>query len=164
MTKKHVIIFLITVLFVSSWSAYLGVQAAKGLSPNRKLPVTKAAVNKNSLKKVAPLNSKQKKPDYVMVATAYSDRGETKSQIYAGLGSVAVDRKIIPHGTILYIEGYGLALATDTGRLIKGYRVDVWFPDEETVERWGRKNVKVWKVGQADIKKILSTGGKYVKY
>ena len=107
---------------------------------------------------------KVRKPDYIMVATAYSDRGETKSRIHAGVGCVAVDRRIIPHGTLLYIEGYGLALATDTGRLIKGRRLDVWFADEKTARNWGRKTVKVWKVGYADIKKILSTGGQYIKY
>lgn len=104
------------------------------------------------------------KPDFIMEATAYVDTGQTKSQIYAGVGSVAVDPKVIPHGTLLYIEGYGLALATDTGRLIKGHSVDVWFSEEKKAREWGRKKVKVWKVGQADIKKILATGGKYVKY
>lgn len=107
---------------------------------------------------------RQRNPDFIMVATAYVDRGQTKSQMYAGIGSVAVDPKIVSHGTILYIEGYGLALATDTGRLIKGHSIDVWFSSESMAKKWGRKKVKVWKVGYADIKKILSTGGKYVNY
>jgi 3D (Asp-Asp-Asp) domain-containing protein len=80
------------------------------------------------------------------------------------VGSVAVDTRLIPHGTLLYIEDYGLAVATDTGRLIKGEMIDLWFSDTEKAKNWGRKTVKVWKVGQADLKKILSTGGKYIKY
>ncbi len=164
MSKRHLLIFIIIILIVSSGFAVLGVMVAGEYPFGFAVPVHKAVYQKKAVKPAAKQKNNRKQPDYIMVATAYSDRGETKSRIHAGLGSVAVDRTIIPHGTLLYIEGYGLALATDTGRLIKGYRVDVWFPDENIATEWGRKKVKVWKVGQADIKKILSTGGEYVKY
>lgn len=164
MNRKHIVIYLIIVIVVSIGFALLGVEAAKRYFPAVTSAVKERVLPKNSKKSGAAPKSMQKKPDYVMVATAYVDTGETKSRIHAGVGSVAVDRKVIPHGTLLYIENYGLAVATDTGRLIKGHRLDVWFPDEETANQWGRKTVKVWKVGYADIKKILSTGGEYVKY
>jgi len=44
-----------------------------------------------------------------------------------GWGVVAVDRRIIPLGTKLFVEGYGYAVAADTGSAIKGYKMDVCF-------------------------------------
>lgn len=165
MNKKPLIIFCILAFVVSISFSLLGVNVANRYhSEGDKAVVISQVYGKRGKEAVARYEPSPKKADYIMVATAYADQGETKSRIHAGIGSVAVDKRIIPHGTLLYIEGYGLAVATDTGRLIKGYRLDVWFPDDRTANRWGRKTVKVWKVGYADIKKILSTGGKYVKY
>lgn len=44
-----------------------------------------------------------------------------------GWGVVAVDRRLIPLGTKLFVEGYGYAVAADTGSAIKGYKIDVCF-------------------------------------
>jgi 3D (Asp-Asp-Asp) domain-containing protein len=45
----------------------------------------------------------------------------------AGWGVVAVDRKVIPLGSRLFVEGYGYAIAGDTGSAIKGNKIDVCF-------------------------------------
>lgn len=45
----------------------------------------------------------------------------------AGWGVVAVDRKVIPLGTRLFVEGYGYAVAGDTGSAIHGNKMDVCF-------------------------------------
>lgn len=58
-------------------------------------------------------------------------------------GVVAVDPKIIPLGTRIWVEGYGLAAALDTGGAIKGRRIDVYFPSHEEAKKWGRKTVKI---------------------
>jgi uncharacterized protein YabE (DUF348 family)/3D (Asp-Asp-Asp) domain-containing protein len=47
--------------------------------------------------------------------------------IPAGWGVVAVDRRVIPLGTRLFVEGYGYAVAADTGQAIKGNKMDVCF-------------------------------------
>lgn len=57
--------------------------------------------------------------------------------------AVAVDPNVIPLGTRLYVEGYGEAIASDTGGAIKGNIIDVHFSTYEQCIRWGRRIVKV---------------------
>src|SRR5262249_27622855 len=72
----------------------------------------------------------------VMSATAYDPSpetigrgatGYTRTGVRATFGCVAVDPRKIPLGTLLYVEGYGLALACDTGSAIKGNRIDLCY-------------------------------------
>ena len=56
---------------------------------------------------------------------------------------IAVDPRVIPLGTRVYVEGYGYAVAADTGANVKGYKIDVFFPDKSTAYRWGTKRVKI---------------------
>jgi 3D (Asp-Asp-Asp) domain-containing protein len=60
---------------------------------------------------------------------------------------IAVDPDVIPLGTKVYVDGYGYAIAADTGGDIKGSRVDIFFPSKEQALNWGRKpvNVKILK-------------------
>jgi uncharacterized protein YabE (DUF348 family) len=56
---------------------------------------------------------------------------------------IAVDPRIIPLGTKVYVEGYGYAIAADTGSAIKGYKIDVFFPTRSDAYRWGVRKVKI---------------------
>ena len=56
---------------------------------------------------------------------------------------IAVDPRIIPLGTKVYVEGYGYAVAADTGSAIKGNKIDVFFSTKAEAYRWGRKTVKI---------------------
>ncbi|MGX6446308.1 ubiquitin-like domain-containing protein [Neobacillus sp. K501] len=56
---------------------------------------------------------------------------------------IAVDPRIIPLGTKVYVEGYGYAIAADTGGAIKGYKIDVFFPSKAEAFRWGVRKVKI---------------------
>lgn len=61
-----------------------------------------------------------------------------------GCSSVAVDPRVIPLGTKLYIEGYGYAIAEDTGGAIKGNRVDLFFDSASEANNWGVRQVNVY--------------------
>ncbi|MBD7946360.1 MULTISPECIES: 3D domain-containing protein [Psychrobacillus] len=56
---------------------------------------------------------------------------------------IAVDPRIIPLGTRVWVEGYGEAIAGDTGGAIKGNKIDVFMPSYENAMQWGRKQVKL---------------------
>jgi len=56
---------------------------------------------------------------------------------------IAVDPNVIPLGTKVYVEGYGYAVAGDTGSAIKGNKIDVFFPSKSAAYRWGSKRVKI---------------------
>lgn len=70
--------------------------------------------------------------EYDMLATAYGAGEPWLSDItFLGLrvreGIIAVDPDVIPLGSHLYVEGYGFGVAADTGRLIKGHKVDLYY-------------------------------------
>ncbi|MBT2684374.1 G5 and 3D domain-containing protein [Bacillus sp. ISL-37] len=56
---------------------------------------------------------------------------------------IAVDPRVIPLGTKVYVEGYGYAIAADKGSAIKGNKIDVFFASKSDAYRWGRKKVKI---------------------
>lgn len=56
---------------------------------------------------------------------------------------IAVDPRVIPLGSKVYVEGYGYAVAGDTGGAIKGNRIDLHMPTKAAAYQWGRKNVKI---------------------
>lgn len=59
--------------------------------------------------------------------------------------TIAVDPKVIPLGTLVYIEGIGVRKAEDTGSAIKGNKIDVYIPDvEEAIDFGVKKQVKVY--------------------
>lgn len=79
-----------------------------------------------------------------MEATAYTHTGNrTATGIYPYKGVVAVDPRVIPLGSKLYVEGYGYAEAQDTGGAIKGDRIDIFLDAEIDCINWGRRIVQV---------------------
>lgn len=85
-----------------------------------------------------------------MESTAYS-YAEAGASYFTASGTdlranpmaVAVDPSVIPLGTLLEVEGYGVALALDTGGAIKGNIIDVHFDNTDKCIQWGRRQVKV---------------------
>jgi 3D (Asp-Asp-Asp) domain-containing protein len=70
--------------------------------------------------------------------------GTTVRRIADGYSTVAVDPTVIPLGTKLYVEGYGYAIAEDTGSLIKGNTIDVYFDTLSEANTWGVKYLNVY--------------------
>jgi 3D (Asp-Asp-Asp) domain-containing protein len=58
-------------------------------------------------------------------------------------GVVAVDPRVIPLRTRLYVEGYGECVAEDTGSAIKGMRIDLAFESDRVANQYGRRRVRV---------------------
>lgn len=56
---------------------------------------------------------------------------------------IAVDPRLIELGTKVWVEGYGEAIAGDTGGAIKGNKIDVFLPTYESAIQWGVKTVKL---------------------
>ncbi|MCV5062784.1 3D domain-containing protein, partial [Escherichia coli] len=80
-----------------------------------------------------------------VVATAYTadplENGyKAGDQVKSALGHnltanpnmklIAVDPSVIPLGSKVWVEGYGVAIAGDTGGAIKGNKIDVLMPDK----------------------------------
>ena len=56
---------------------------------------------------------------------------------------IAVDPRVIPLGSKVYVEGYGTAIAGDTGGAIKGHRIDIFIPNYAKAMEFGRRTVKI---------------------
>lgn len=83
-----------------------------------------------------------------MESTAYYGHGTTALGLKPvrnpnGLSTIAVDPNVIPLGTKVYVSGYGLAIAADTGGAIKGNIIDVFLNSYEECYSWGRRQVTV---------------------
>lgn len=56
---------------------------------------------------------------------------------------IAVDPSVIPLGTKVWVEGYGYAVAGDTGGAIKGNRIDLFMSSKSQAYDFGRKKVRI---------------------
>lgn len=56
---------------------------------------------------------------------------------------IAVDPNVIPLGSKVYVEGYGEAIAGDTGGAIKGHKIDLHVPTKDEAYSWGVRTVNV---------------------
>ena len=85
-----------------------------------------------------------------MSATAYSTEANGMGT-YSATGinlkqhpsCVAVDPSVIPLGSIIWVSGYGVSVAGDTGTAIKGNIIDLHFATVAQSMAWGRRTVTV---------------------
>lgn len=93
-------------------------------------------------------NSNNSISSYSMTATAYTGNGFTATGLKPvrdpnGLSTVAVDPNVVPLGSKVYVEGYGYAIASDTGGAIKGNKIDLYMNSEAECISFGRRTVTV---------------------
>ena len=110
--------------------------------------VVKGTMNTLVLSRGETLKYKKK---MVMEATAYSGdtitaTGTVPKRNPDGLSTIAVDPRVIPLGTKVYIEGYGYAIAEDTGGAIKNNIIDLFLNSSQECYNWGRRNVSMYIV------------------
>jgi uncharacterized protein YabE (DUF348 family) len=103
------------------------------------------ALNMSSTAYDSSFESCGKTPDHPQYGITYSG-------VKVRPGIVAVDPRVIPLGTWLYVEGYGEALAADIGGAIKGNKIDLYFESPSVVDRYGRKQVKVYVLDKPKYK------------
>lgn len=87
--------------------------------------------------------------EMTMNATAYTAQDDGNgSHTYRGhelrRGLAAVDPRVIPLGTRLFIKGYGFAIADDIGGAIKGNKIDLAFENRAEALQFGVQKVTVY--------------------
>lgn len=107
--------------------------------------------NKTQPNNTVAKESSNVKQEMYVTATAYSHETSTTGLTYMGhnikknpnMKIIAVDPSVIPLGSKVWVEGYGEAIAGDTGSAIKGHKIDVLMPNAAQAKQWGRKVVKI---------------------
>ncbi len=132
--------------------SYVGGQltASKELSRNVIIEAESSIVEKGTASMIAtPAGDFKYSKALTVVATGYTQYDEgctstTATGTAAVRGVVAVDPSVIPLGTKLYIPGYGIAAAQDTGGAINGNRIDLCYNSVSEAYAWGRQTVTVY--------------------
>ncbi|MED2455173.1 3D domain-containing protein, partial [Bacillus thuringiensis] len=131
-------------------------EIAKAKEEEKAREIAKAKEEERA-KEVSKNNIESAKRELTVVATAYtadpSENGTYGGRVLTAMGHdltanpnmriIAVDPKVIPLGSKVWVEGYGEAIAGDTGSAIKGNRIDVLMGSKSKAMNWGRQTVKV---------------------
>jgi 3D (Asp-Asp-Asp) domain-containing protein/LysM repeat protein len=125
-------------------------QASKVSAPVEK-PATKESAPAEKPASTSTSNTDSKK-SITVKATAYTAycegcSGTTATGIDLKANPnkkvIAVDPSVIPLGSKVYVEGYGEAIAGDTGGAIKGNRIDVFIPSKKDAINFGVKQLEI---------------------
>lgn len=131
-----------------------GEETVRGLLEERVLREATDTVVIRSVREMPSRGGNWRRP-MEMEATAYYPgrrscgrwaTGYTATGAKAEKGVVAVDERVIPMGTRLYIPGYGFAVAADRGGAIKGRRIDLCFDTYEEAVEFGRRRIWVYRL------------------
>jgi 3D (Asp-Asp-Asp) domain-containing protein len=96
---------------------------------------------------LVPAGAKHRTRTLTMRATAYAKHGRTSSGTITHRGIIAADRRVLPPGSKVKVKGAGRYSGTyrvrDTGRDIRGRRIDIYIPSRRAAKRFGRRKVRV---------------------
>lgn len=141
------------VISLAEDAIYAGNQAIE----DKKVIVSRGNISENNSENqstdIAESNSEDKNNDtanttFNMTSTAYTGGGTTATGLKPvrdpnGISTIAVDSSVIPLGSKVFVSGYGVAIASDTGAAINGNIIDVYFNSLEECVSWGRRSVTV---------------------
>ena len=83
-----------------------------------------------------------------VVSTAYATGTITATGTKPKWGTIAVDPKIIPYGTKVYIPQFGRTfIANNTGGAIKGNKIDIFMNTKKECYNWGRRTIEIQILG-----------------
>lgn len=101
--------------------------------------------HKSNLKKVTNSSSSSSvKKTLKVKAYAYTGGGYTATGTKARYGTLAVDPKVIPYGTKVYIKELDKVFtAEDCGGGIKGNKIDIYMNSESACNKWGVKTITI---------------------
>lgn len=81
----------------------------------------------------------------IVEATAYAGDGITSTGTTPKWGTIAVDPKIIPYGSKVYIPKFNMTFtAEDCGGAIKGNMIDIFMNSNKEAYKWGRHNIEIY--------------------
>ena len=89
-------------------------------------------------------NGKLYRKKLTVRAYSYTGGGRTASGTRARVGEIAVDPRVIPLGTVVYIPGIGERRAEDTGGNIKGKTIDIYMSSVGACRRWGCRTITIY--------------------
>ena len=89
-------------------------------------------------------NGKSYSRKLVVKAYSYTGGGRTAMGTRARVGEIAVDPRVIPLGSKVYIEGVGARIAEDTGGNIKGNTIDIYMNSVAECRKWGARTVTIY--------------------
>ncbi|TBV85417.1 G5 and 3D domain-containing protein [Lysinibacillus sp. OL1] len=118
--------------------------------------VSDSTVNPNSMDSKSTISYDSTEPaigsEFYVIATAYTPyckgcSGTSATGINLRLNpdmkAIAVDPSVIKLGSKVWVEGYGTAIAVDTGGAIKGNKIDILVQSETQAINWGVKRVRI---------------------
>lgn len=83
-----------------------------------------------------------------VVASAYTGYSTTSTGQKPVWGTIAVDPKVIPYGTKVYIPQFGRTfIANNTGGAIKGNKIDIFMNTKKECLNWGRRTIEIQILG-----------------
>lgn len=97
------------------------------LTVKKTVTASNGTAAKSDSTKARVKNTIKARKSMTVKATAYSGGGRCANGKKCAVGRIAVDPTVIKLGTWVYIDGYGLAQACDTGGAIKGKKIDLYF-------------------------------------
>ena len=126
------------------------INSYRGGSPRDRFNSASNAIQSSDTSTLRPIRCLEN-----VVATGYSAgvaggglSNWTATGVRCTYGAVAVDPRVIPLGSKLYIEGYGYGFACDTGGAIKGKHIDLAFDSPGAAMNHGKTRVRLWILGR----------------